>query len=52
MKKIQDSKRILARRVAKTLDTQELKATAGGRTTCSGGCADDCGYPMIEEAQI
>jgi hypothetical protein len=33
----------------KKLSPQELEQIAGGRmalarTTCSGGCADDCGY--------
>jgi hypothetical protein len=42
MKKPQNEKRILGRRIAKLLDTDALKAVAGGGTSCSGGCADDC----------
>jgi len=48
VKKIQNDKRILSRRIAKKLDTADLKAVAGGRTTCSGGCADDCGEIVLE----
>jgi hypothetical protein len=38
-----NEKRILARRVATPVATADLKAVAGGGTTCSCGCADDCG---------
>ena len=37
-----DEKRILTRRVAKQLGQTELKAVAGGGTSCSNGCPDDC----------
>jgi hypothetical protein len=37
-------KRILARRVAAAVKAEDLKAVNGGKVTCSGGCADDCGY--------
>jgi hypothetical protein len=47
-KNTQNDKRILGRRIAKPLDTAELKGIGGGRTTCSGGCADDCGQILAE----
>lgn len=45
-KQDEDKRRILGRKLAKELTTKELKDVAGGTTSCSGGCADDCDAAM------
>ena len=44
MKKKIEERRILGRKLAKELTSKQLKNVAGGTTSCSGGCADDCDY--------
>lgn len=38
-------RRILARRVAKEMSTDDLHSITGGTTSCSSGGADDCDMP-------
>ncbi|MEB3301814.1 MAG: hypothetical protein VKN56_07560 [Cyanobacteriota bacterium] len=42
-------RRLLLRNLATNIDVlseDELETVRGARTTCSGGCADDCGRPL------
>jgi len=40
---VQTEQRVLGRRLAQELSQEELARITGGRTTCSGCRADDCG---------
>lgn len=41
-----EQQRVLGRRLAQELSKEELARITGGRTTCSGCRADDCGLAL------
>ena len=45
MKKKNNGRRVLGRRLAKDLTDEQLHSITGGTTCCSGGEPDDCDRP-------